>query len=443
MKIRKAIKSDSAKDFSSLFFSNILQKFFGLVREPIIAFFFGSSLLYANYLLLRTGADLFSQFTVGNALKANLLPKFTKIYERYKKVSLKRVFAFTNRTMILLFVISQFIQSSIIFYIYKYTDTFKLIEETELSMQKILILFFIISILLSISISSNFFNTVFLTIIQSQGKFFKYSVATTLNSFIVAVFIYPFTLIWGVFGLVLSRLFGILTLTFSYILPMKKQQEGFESELSRKDFNLPTLILGNFANIIILSSRFVSGADGGKDIAYFTYSVFILNALLTSVVGNISTLLLRKVTIKKNSMFMLYSLIISFAVGITLVLGLEFYGFEIIKLVYMRGEFNMVDVEQTTEFIKNLSYCFILIFIATTLFQPFFSLDITSTRKVRRLISLIFIATIVVGILFSTVISKFGVEDESIIIMYSSSIVSVLLSMYSYYYYLKNHGQKG
>ena len=443
MKIRKAIKSDSAKDFSNLFFSNVLQKVFGLIREPIIAFFFGSSFLYANYLLLRTGADFFSQFTVGNALKANLLPKFTKIYETYKQVSLKRVFAFTNRTMILLFVISQFIQSSIILYIYKYTDTLKIIEETELSMNKILVLFFIISILLSISICSNFFNTVFLSIMQAQGKFFKYSVATTLNSFIVAVFIYPFTLIWGVFGLVLSRLLGILTLTFSYILPMRKNQDGFESELSSKDFNFPTLILGNFANIIILSSRFVSGADGGKDIAYFTYSVFILNALLTSVVGNISTLLLRKVSIRKNNMFMLYSLIISVVVGIALVLGLEFYGFEIIRLVYMRGEFNINDVEHTTTFIKSLSYSFILIFIANTLFQPFFSLDIISTRKVRRLISLIFISTIIVGILFTIINSKFGVEDESIIIMYSSSIVSVLLAGYSYYYYLKNYVQKG
>jgi len=438
MKIRKAIKSDSAKDFSSLFFSNVLQKVFGLVREPIIAFFFGSSLLYVNYLLLRTGADFFSQFTAGNALKANLLPKFAKIHDNYQKISLKRVFLFLNRTMILLFVISQFIQCSIIFFIYQYTDTFKLVEDTGLSLQKILILLFIVSILLSLSICSNFFNTIYLTIMQAQGKFLKYSVATTLNSFIVAVFIYPFTLLWGIFGLVLSRLFGILTLTFSYILPMNKQQEGFEVKLSREDFNLSTLILGNFANIIILSSRFVSGADGGREIAYFTYSVFILNALLTSVVGNISTLLLRKVSIKKNNMFMLYSLIISVVVGTALVFGLEFYGFEIIKLVYMRGEFNLVDVEQTTEFIKNLSYCFILIFIATTLFQPFFSLSIEKSKKVRRSISLLLITTIVAGFLFS-LLMNLPVERESLIMMYSSSIMSIILSAYSYIYYLKQN----
>ena len=109
----------------------------------------------------------------------------------------------------------------------------------------------------------------------------------------------------------------------------------------------------------------------------------------------------------------------------------------------MRGEFNIVDVEQTTEFIKNLSYCFIMIFISTTLFQPFFSLDITSTRKVRGVISLIFIVTIVSGILFTITDSRFGVNIESIIVMYSSSIMSVLLAGYSYSYYLKNYDQKG
>ena len=51
---------------------------------------------------------------------------------------------------------------------------------------------------------------------------------------------------------------------------MNKQNEGYEIELKRKDFNIPTLILGNFANIILLSSRFISGADGGINITYFT-----------------------------------------------------------------------------------------------------------------------------------------------------------------------------
>ena len=102
------------KDFIVLFLSKIFQKFLGLIREPIIAYFFGSSLLYSNYLLLRSGADFFSQFTVGNALKTNLLPKFSKLYNKYSKVSLKGVFLFSKKVMIWIFVISQLIQSAII-----------------------------------------------------------------------------------------------------------------------------------------------------------------------------------------------------------------------------------------------------------------------------------------------------------------------------------------
>ena len=421
MNFRKALKSNSVKDFSSLFFSNILQKVFGLVREPIVAFFFGSNLLYANYLLLRTIADLFSQFTVGNALKANLLPKFTKVFQKYKKVYFSNVLSFSKRTMIWLFVLSQIIQFIIIWYLDS-DYTFELL---------------IISLMLSISICFNFLNTIYLTIMQAQAKFFSYSVATTLNSFLVAVFIYPLTLLYSVFGLVLSRLIGILTLTISYVIPMNKKKEGYNVMISKKDLNIPTLILGNFANIIIISSRLISGSDGGISITYYTYAVFILNALLTAIIGNISTLLLRKFSIKKNSRFMIYSLVTSIFVGVGLVFCLEFFGFELIKFIYMRGEFNYEDVKQTTYFIQDLSYAFILIFISTTLFQPFFSLPIDSSKKIRRNISMFFIFTIILGFIFSFFMQD-SVVTESLFMIYFSSIVTLILSIFSYYYYLKN-----
>ena len=421
MNFRKALKSNSVKDFSSLFFSNILQKVFGLVREPIVAFFFGSNLLYANYLLLRTIADLFSQFTVGNALKANLLPKFTKVFQKYKKVYFSNVLSFSKRTMIWLFVLSQIIQFIIIWYLDS-DFTFELL---------------IISLMLSISICFNFLNTIYLTIMQAQAKFFSYSVATTLNSFLVAVFIYPLTLLYSVFGLVLSRLIGILTLTISYVIPMNKNKEGYNVMISKKDLNIPTLILGNFANIIIISSRLISGSDGGISITYYTYAVFILNALLTAIIGNISTLLLRKFSIKKNSRFMIYSLVTSIFVGVGLVFCLEFFGFELIKFIYMRGEFNYEDVKQTTYFIQDLSYAFILIFISTTLFQPFFSLPIDSSKKIRRNISMFFIFTIILGFTFSFFMQD-SVVTESLFMIYFSSIVTLILSIFSYYYYLKN-----
>tara|TARA_B100000902_G_scaffold18326_1_gene21967 strand:- start:15071 stop:16342 length:1272 start_codon:yes stop_codon:yes gene_type:complete len=422
MKFRKALKSDSVKDFSSLFFSNILQKLFGLVREPVVAFFFGSSLFYANYLLLRTIADLFSQFTVGNALKANLLPKFTKTFQKYKNLSFKSIMKFSKSTMVLLFILSQIIQLVII-----------LILDSQYSFELLFI-----SILLSISICFNFLNTIFLTILQARAKFLSYSIATTLNSFLVAVFIYPFTLFFSVFGLVFSRLIGILSLTFFYVIPMNKKNIGYDIPISKNDLNFSTLILGNFANIIIITARMISGSDGGVYITYFTYSVFILNALLTSVVGNISTLLLRKVSIKRNNMFMIYSLLISIIVGFGLVVGLEFYGYELIRIVYMRGEFNLNDVENTTIYIQKLSYAFVLIFISTTFFQPFFSMKLSDTKYIRRKIALIFISTVLLSIIFCLT-SNIDVILESLLVIYFGSIASLFLSVYSYFYYIKSN----
>ena len=224
---------------------------------------------------------------------------------------------------------------------------------------------------------------------------------------------------------------------FSYVLPMNKETDGYEVKLTNRDLNLPTLILGNFSNIIIISSRFVSGIDGSNNITYFTYSVFILNALLTSVISNISTLLLRRMSIKEDKLALYYSVGISLFVGLVLVLGLEFFGYELIKLVFFRGEFTLLDVEETTSFIQRLSYSFILMFISTTLFQPFFSLPSERIRKEKSWMSAIFLSVIFGGMIFLFFSSSLDVQDRSLILIYTASIVSVILSLYSYMIYNK------
>ena len=123
-----------------------------------------------------------------------LFKKFTYLnlqkYMRNIKMFLLRKYYFFKKTMILLFLLSQIIQFVIIWYL-----------DSDYT-----VLLVIVSILLSISICFNFLNTIYLTIMQAEAKFYSYSLATTLNSFLVAVFIYPLTLFFNVFGLVLSRL---------------------------------------------------------------------------------------------------------------------------------------------------------------------------------------------------------------------------------------------
>ena len=219
----------SIKDFSSLFFSNVLQKIFGLIREPVLAFVFGTSNLFANYLMIKTASDFISQFTVGNSLRANLLPKFTKFYNDNQQVSLKNLNSFVKKFNIYIFIFTQILQSLVIFF---FDFENKLV-------------FFLVSLFLSFVICFNFYNTVFLTILQAKGNFLKYAKASVLNAFVSVCFLYPLTLFFSVIGIVISRFLGIITLTFSYVLPMSKEDKGSNINLSYSDFNIYLLILNN------------------------------------------------------------------------------------------------------------------------------------------------------------------------------------------------------
>jgi putative peptidoglycan lipid II flippase len=418
MQIKKILVSQSVKDFSSLFFSNIFQKVLGLIRELIIAFFLGSSILYANFLLLRVVADFFSQITAGNSLKANLLPKFTKLYIKHEEISLTQIFVFSKSTSIYLFLISQCIQTAVIFYLHLENSFF----------------FFGASFVLSFSICFNFINTIFLTIIQARGMFLRYSYASVTNSSVFTLFVYPLISFASVIGLAISRLIGILSISLTFVKPMQNENTGVEIKLERSDFNFPTLVLGNFANIIIISSRFVAGADGSNNIAFFMYAVVMLNVLLTSVIGNISTILLRKISIKKNTRLMIYSLLISLCVGLLMVVGLHFYSYDIIKAVYLRGVFNLSDVQQTAEYLYELSFSFLFLFIATTLFQPFLTLPIGETKRVRFKMVVFFLLSIAFAAIYSE-FNSFTSKESAVFVMYFSSINTVVLAIYSYIKY--------
>ena len=111
------LKSKSFIDFLYMFISNIIKKGFGFVREIILAYFFGSSMVYANFLLLKTAADLFSQLTQGSALQASLLPNFSSLYSKEHTVSLSNVLFFSKNLAWKIFLVSQLIQIPLVFYI--------------------------------------------------------------------------------------------------------------------------------------------------------------------------------------------------------------------------------------------------------------------------------------------------------------------------------------
>jgi putative peptidoglycan lipid II flippase len=416
MSIKSIFSLKITTDFIYMFSSNILKKFFGFLREIILAFFFGSSLLYANYLFLKTATDFFSQFTLGSALQANIMPKFTKLYSNETSVDISNVFNFSKYFSLKLFVFSLFVQVPLIFYINPES----------------IALYFVLSVLLGIILSVNFFNSIFLTILQAKGNFKKHSVATSLNISLSTLLLYPFTLFFGIIGVVFSRLSGAIILAMVYIRPLLAVNGDVKANLSVNDLNFSILILGNFANIIMFSSRFISGADGSNNIAFYTYAIIFLNIFLTAVIMNINTLVLKIISVRRDYKIIL----ISTLVGGLFIFLISLYSFEIVSFVFERGAFSSDDTLLTSSYINDICWSFIFMFIASALFQPYFTLPPSYLNKKSKFLARPFLFAILLLFIYFY-FNSHGVRFDSLVMIYTLSFISFILSIIAFVKYYK------
>jgi hypothetical protein len=198
--------------------------------------------------------------------------------------------------------------------------------------------------------------------------------------------------------------------------------------LKASDFNLSVMLLGNFANIIILLGRFVSGVDGGNNIAFFSYSVVLLNAFFTAVILNVNTLVLKFISVKKNFKIILFSTVVSLVISSLLVLIVQFFSVEIISLFFERGAFTAKDTIETASYLRSISWSFIFIFVSSSLFQPYFALPQTFLKKNSKYLasSFVFTAISVSAFLY---FNNFGVRENSLYMIYSLTTVSFVLSI--------------
>ena len=416
----KTIQTQSLFDFSFLFGSNLLNKILGFLREIILAFIFGSSLIYSSYLLLKTLTDFLSKFTFGNALQANILPKFTRLYKTNSLLDLTSVYSFSKKTMNFLFFISLITQLFIIFLFIK--DFHFILIFT--------------SIVLSLVLSLNFHNSLFLNIIQAKGDFKKFSIAELSNGFVSTIFIYPFILFSSVLGIAFSRLLGIFTLTYFYIKSITKHNSGFKASISFKDFNFSVIFLSNLYLFIFLIARFISGLNSSTDIAFFNYSFLILNVLMTSVIFNINSIMLRYITIKKDLKFFYYSIFISCLISLILYFIIDNFSAEIIDLIFKRGAFNAFDVDSTAYFLQKLTLPFIFLIFTTIFFQPFFSLGVKSIKKASLKFSLILLI-IFIFIVVHIFVNNINTQKACFLFVNIMSVSSFIVSIFSLRFFLK------
>ena len=421
MFLKRIFAIKSVKDFFYMFTSNIVKKLIGFLREMILAYVFGTSLIYSFFLLLRTIPDLLSQFTFGNALQANLLPKLTKHFNANKNVSYNNLFLFTKRSLVYLFIITQVIQLIIIWQL-----------NTEYTL-----LLIVISVLLTLLVIANFFNSIFLTVLQAEGKFKQHSVGTTLNLFISTFLLYPLTFICNIFGIVFSRLIGVLFLARVYIYPIFKRKESNEIKIGLSDFSFSILLLGNFSSLLIMLSRFIAGTDGDNNIAYFNYSIVLLNVVLTAIIANVNTLMLRKLSINKEIKWLVYSLLVALFFGVCLYLLAYNFSDELINFIYHRGAFSLSDVQHTASYFRQMTIPIIILLISSVLMQPYFTLNINLHKRYSKRLSffILFCLLIVLSVLFFL---DLNARERSLYLLYVMSVMSLFLSFFVCFKYLKH-----
>ena len=420
----KSFLSKSLKDFSFLFSSNILKKILGFFRELVLAFLFGSSLIYASYLILKTITDFFSQFTFGNALQANLIPRFTKLFKDNTLLNLVDVKKFSNKILLLIFLISLIIQFLIISFIIK--DYY-------------LILSFIAVILSSI-LAANFYNSLFLSIIQAKGDFKKFSISTTLNICISTILVYPLSFLLDIIGIAISRLVGVISLSYIYIKPLTRPNQGLLVNLSIKDFQFSVIFLSNISLFILLLARFIIGLDASNQITFFNYSFILLNILLTSIVFNINTVFLRKLSLVKSLLPLLYSFLITLIISILLYVTVSKYSMIIVDFVYNRGAFNNSDVISTASFLLELTPGYIILMFVSIFFQPFFSLGLDKITNISNRFCIVFLITMIC-VLSYIFLNNIDLKNASIFFVNSLSICALILSILSLIYYVRHENK--
>ena len=114
-----------------------------------------------------------------------------------------------------------------------------------------------------------------------------------------------------------------------------------------------------------------------------------------------------------------------------MVISIDFLAVDIISLIFERGAFDSVDTLFTATYLKKISIPFVLIFISTIFFQPFFAIRQKLVAKISHILALIFLVSLAVCI-FYLVYNNISSKQSSLILLYTLSITSFFISIYAY-----------
>ena len=118
--------------------------------------------------------------------------------------------------------------------------------------------------------------------------------------------------------------------------------------------------------------------------------------------------------------------------GVSFYFFVDFYGDYIIEIIFMRGAFKISDVLITSSLLQKITIPFLLIFIASILFQTFFSQNLDKHKSKIKVMSILFISFLTISYLFIRLFN----EDHLTSVIYFTYIISIFLIIMSLYSFI-------
>lgn len=383
----------------------ILSKVFGLLREQALAYFFGTGLV-ADVFLVAFQLPMTFTNVISGAVANGYIPMYDAVSERDGK---KSAFKFTsNLTNIIAFFTIILSILAIIFA----RPLVKLMAEGFTGEKLELCVFLSRAAFVSIFITS--VASIFKAFLQIEGKFIISVSHAIFMNLIIIIFMFM-SYKFGINYLAIGLGLGFILQYAIFILPVRKSgyRHRFSLNFKDKDISkmfkiiLPILISTSAIEINFMVSRSLASGlfEGAISTLNYAYKLqsFVTGIVVTSIITATYPKMAKFGAQKdfknlKNSCkeaISTMSLLV-----IPAAFGLFVFSFEIVKLLFVRGEFSIEDGKITAVILTFYALGVIAIGIREIVSRVFYSIDDTKTPVFNSLL------IVLVNIFLSFVLSK-------------------------------------
>jgi len=414
--------------------ATFLAKALGLVRDMLIAAFFGTGMEADAYLTATKLPTTLFDLVIGGVISAAFIPVFNTVLKKEDK---KAALLFANRFIGMILLITGLISIfGIIFsdnLITFMAPSFD-IETHNLSMQLSSIMFPMI-ICTGLAFS-------FVGILQSFGEFNIPAIMSLVSNLAVILYFVIFGKKFGVYGLAVTMLIAWSLQVIIQIPSLVKFKFKFAPRLNFKDKNikaamklaLPMLISTWVQPLYtIINTRLASGIDKGvSSLEYANRLYLVITGVFSFVVTNLmfpkmSSAYAAGDDEEAHKMLILSVKTITIVI-LPIMVAIIILAKPIISLLYQHGDFVLEDTLRTGTILSCYSFGMIAMAYNEILSKAFFSMQNSKTPMINAIISMI--ANIISAYIL---IQEFGIFGLAI----ATAIGSVVNALLNYFFMTK------